>query len=265
MRKVFDAIKNFFVTVKPSEKLKYSFDYYGKESLNFGIVLKDLVHIIYRSHKLDNDDIKELFDHLDEKGLRRPKTIIHMNKNGYGGWASFFLTNAIEEYNASFSYGFDFYHPFHPSLRTYLDGHNPFKPKSDIDNQKWGNSDALKLFDFGRKDGPDGGIDELERILQVVIDPKAQPVLFHCQGGRHRTGMIAMIIRNFQGGIWVNGLKTAMKIDGKKYFLAPYEYEYYRHNKELMRSENIDFVREYVKTESFAALKARFREFSHVH
>jgi len=41
---------------------------------------------------------------------------------------------------------------------------------------------------------------ELARFLQIVDDPANQPVYVHCQGGRHRTGVMTAVFRMTKDG-----------------------------------------------------------------
>ena len=81
-------------------------------------------------------------------------------------------------------------------------------------------------------------------------------MLFHCHGGRHRTGMVAMMLRHIQGGWWVNGPKT------KRYGmnLSPLEYEYYKFNRSMFRRENIKFVRKFSQDQRFLEIKIRYQD-----
>lgn len=238
------------ITVPPADKtLLYSAENRYVSSLNFGVLVENPYYTLYRSSKMDEGSLKKLYTHLTKYSLPYPKTIIYMNRQGYGGYASVFQKNAIQEYEGSLEYGFEFFHPYRYDYRTYLEGKNPYQPHDDIDKKKYVNDTAVKYFGLIGDGKEDGGVDAFIRIMELVLDPNRQPVLFHCYGGRHRTGMVALMIRNIQGGEWVNGPTVTMTIGGKKYQLNPAEYEYYRHNRSFMRKENIDFVREFVAKE----------------
>jgi tyrosine-protein phosphatase SIW14 len=49
--------------------------------------------------------------------------------------------------------------------------------------------------------GADGAIDTraIQRALRLVMDPALWPVLLHCDGGRHRTGIVTAALRRSQG------------------------------------------------------------------
>jgi hypothetical protein len=221
----------------------------SKSSLNFGLVIENDTYTLYRSMQMNKDKLEELYEHLEENQLPYPKTVIYMNKQGYGGYADFFSESAIEEYEESFKYGYEFFHPYRYDYRTYLSGHSPYTPDGDIDQKKYFGKHALKYFGLKQDGKADGDIEAFIRIMEIVLDPTKQPVLFHCYGGRHRTGMVALMIRYIQGGEWINGPKVKMSLGGTKYFFNPAEYEYYLHNKIMMRKENIDFVRTFAAKE----------------
>ena len=124
--------------------------------------------------KVRNKGLKKLHKYLNSKDLERPKTIIYMNKHGYKMPFLF----ALNEYYLQGDYGFKFYHSF-GLHRTYLDGHNPYMPKDDIDKEDKLGSEAKDLFEL-LDDGLDGDVDDLVRILEIVLNPDNQPVLFHC-------------------------------------------------------------------------------------
>ena len=220
---------------------------------NFGVVVENDNYTIYRSSSLGKLGLKYISKYLDKHDMAFPKTIIYMNKQGY----SFPLYYAIEEYKYSLSgkYGeFEFFHPF-SELRTYVDGENPYEANEDIDT-------AITLGPIGRRyfelrdDGVDGGVETVLNILKLILDTNRQPVLFHCMGGLHRTGMIGMSLRYMQGGFWVDGPKT--EAHGME--LNPAEYEYYKYNPVLFREVNIQFIRKFSRDPRFLELKKEYGE-----
>ncbi|MBT3981724.1 MAG: hypothetical protein HOE90_10250 [Bacteriovoracaceae bacterium] len=265
-------------------------------SLNFGVVVNNETHQIYRSAKLGTEGLAELKLHLEASDLPFPKTIIYMNSDGYGksysygelkqaydSSDSFFGgvisagrrgtsgAYALEEFMEADSFGYDFHHSFgSESESTYVDGFSPYAPHEDIDGQDLLGDQASKLFSPGRSaNGRDGGIDEFNRVMDLVLDPNNQPVLFHCRGGHHRTGMVGLIIRYLQSDQWLEGpLKFARPKNlwdaGKSVeifsMLNPAEYEYYTHNTTVFRPENLVFAKAYRKSSDFASLQKRYRE-----
>lgn len=219
--------------------------------LNFGVVANDENYQIYRSAELGNDGLERIESILKSKGLPFPKTIIYMNDEGYQGLFPEFSAFAVEEFKAQEKYGFKFYHPFDYNYRTYLDGVNPYEPSEDIDKKDNLNSEAKELFGVIEDEKKDGGIDSLVRILKLVLDKDKQPVLFHCHGGRHRSGIIAMLVRHLQGGKWKTGSKRFVY----GHWLSPLEYEYFEYNRLLFKFENIKFVRKFVQSSAFREIQ----------
>ncbi|MBI2603520.1 MAG: tyrosine-protein phosphatase [Deltaproteobacteria bacterium] len=218
--------------------------------LNFGVVVRNENYTIYRSAALGSSGLKLLSWYMNANDLPFPKTIIYMNKDGYA-FPQYF---ALQEYFKSNDYGFTFHHPF-GDLRTYVDGDNPYYPKDDIDTASVLGKEARRYFEL-RDDGVDGGLQTVLNVLDVVLNPANQPVLIHCQGGRHRTGMLAMILRYLQGGFWVNGPRTRKQ--GLE--LNPAQYEYYVFNKLLFREENIKFIEAFSEDDRFKALRDQYGE-----
>lgn len=197
---------------------------------NFGVVAANEHYHIYRSAELGKHGLEELKELLDDAQLPFPKTIIYMNAEGY----AFPLYFAIDEYKAQDDYGYTFFHSF-GTPRTYLDGHNPYEPRDVIDKRRYLGHFARKYFDFG--DGNVcGGVEALILILNLILDQTRQPVLFHCLGGMHRTGMVAMILRSMQKMPWEEIVA-----------------EYHAHNP-FPRQENLDFVLQFTKEPVFHKL-----------
>tara|TARA_B100001964_G_C13822127_1_gene417778 strand:- start:49 stop:594 length:546 start_codon:yes stop_codon:yes gene_type:complete len=171
-----------------------------------------------------------------------------MNKTGY----KFPFYFALDEYHQKNKYSFNFFHSFGEE-RTYLNGHNPYETDEDIDS-KWNlGRHGRKHFKL-RDDGVDGDVSDFFRVLQMVLNEENQPVLFHCHGGRHRTGMIAMAIRYIQEGPWLEGHHhSRWGMD-----LNPAEYEYYKFNKLLFRKENVEFIRQLNTDHNFLLLKEKY-------
>lgn len=229
--------------------------------LNFGLVLKNDAHTIYRSEHLGTDQLKNLQKYLEDEHLPFPEIVIHMNRHGFKRTFPMFSHFALQEYELSGKYGYMFYHPFHYAYRTYLDGHNPYEPEKNIDGDKYLGDDAQDYFGMIDHPEPDGGTDAFLRIMHLVLGSD-QPVLFHCTGGRHRTGMIAMGIRYLQGGEWINGKKRKVTVNifGPKLELNPAQYEYYLHNKTQFRVENLRFIEEFSKEPAFEELRRMYQD-----
>jgi protein tyrosine/serine phosphatase len=111
----------------------------------------------------------------------------------------------------------------------------------------------------------DGGIESFRRIMSIVLDKSKQPVLFHCYGGKHRTGIIALAVRYIQGGNWTK-IRPTVVLPG----LPPYKkdilidndakMEYLLYNPSNPRQENFDFINEYSKSADFKKLVKQYQE-----
>jgi hypothetical protein len=217
-------------------------------SIRFGVLVSNDKYQIYRSSLLGEDGLKKLDKHLIKNDLLFPNTIIYMNYAGY----EFPFYFALDEYELQGYYGYELFHSF-GTPKTYLEGYDPYNPQDDIDKKNALGRKAKKLFE-PKEDGLDGDVDDFFLILNMVLDPKRQPVLFHCFGGRHRTGMIAMAIRYLQGGYWLDGPKRKEK----GMWLNPAQSEYYEFNHTFFREENIKFIERVSQDLRFIKLKSRY-------
>lgn len=204
---------------------------------NFGVVVNNSNYTIYRSSALGIKGINFLKGHLKKKGLPFPKTIVYMNHHGRTGFVK-------EEISLQKKYGYTFHHPW-GSTKTYLDGEDPRYPRKDVD-----------------KDGVlDGDVEDFYRIVDIILDPNNQPVLFHCLGGRHRTGMVNLALRYIQEGNWVHGPKKRKFVFPRmSVVLNPAEREYVEHNVVLFRLSNVKFIRSISKTDRFAELREKYQD-----
>lgn len=203
--------------------------------LNFGTLIYGDTYKIYRSAELGNLGLKELKDTLDKECKEFPKTIIYMNAEGY----AFPLYYAFEEWKSRDEYGYRYIHPFGEE-RSYVNGENPYEFQDVIDREIYFGLIARKFFKEG--DGqPCGGINTVIKLLHIIIEPANNPVLFHCLGGFHRTGMIAMCIRLMQG--W--DLEKIIE-------------EYRDFNPLFYRSKNVEFLERFKDSEEFKDLRILF-------
>lgn len=239
-----------------AENLRFS----KQGPLNFGLVIKNGNHTIYRSERLGNAGLVELARYLKKENMPFPKTILHLNRHGFKRRLPFLTLFALQEYESQKKFNFRYFHPFNYKFRTYLDGRNPYEPQIDIDGKKYLNSQARKYFGTIDDNKKDGGIEAFMRVMNLILGAKS-PVLFHCTGGRHRTGMVAMAIRYLQGGQWIHGEKYQVRIGrvGPKVELNPAQYEYYLHNKVSFRRKNIEFVEEFYNDQLFSELEEKYR------
>ncbi|MFK7824885.1 MAG: tyrosine-protein phosphatase [Oligoflexales bacterium] len=251
---LFSAGMYFTSTEVLSEPLINSFGQLKKLWLyNFGVVVNNENYTIYRSGALGRKGIDEVMMQLEDLGLPAPKTIIYMNSHGYKWPLSF----AIEEYALQSTYGYTFHHSFGPpEEHTYLDGYDPSKTAQDrkVDAQRKLGAVAKKYFKGSLNAKNLGDTESFKRVLELALNQANQPVLIHCFGGKHRTGMVSMAIRYLQGGEWIKGEK-------KKFLnwdLNPAQYEYTRYNKLLFRKENIEFIEKISESEYFLDMKERY-------
>jgi hypothetical protein len=122
----------------------------------------------------------------------------------------------------------------------------------------------------------EGGRESFYKVLEYILTFNGA-VDFHCIGGMHRTGMIALMIRNLQGGQWTAPHAKQIQVTRKvKHQLAgaqwpvPYaspvvaqlrnaaEVEYVKHNHTNFRQENLDAVAELSQDKRFECLKSAF-------
>lgn len=216
--------------------------------IHLGTVIHNDQYQIYRSAYLNNIGFDIFRKHLKKHQRKFPKTIIYMNKLGY----RFPIYFALQEHRLQRYYDFKFYHSF-GEVRTYLDGTDPYRASEDIDSSSYLGKEARKHFSY-KDDKIDGGIREFKTILELILDPNNQPVLFHCYGGLHRTGIVALALRYLQGGHWTG--KRTFRRWGMDLNLA--EYEYYQYNRILFRKENVLFIRQFSREPYFAKLKKRY-------
>ena len=219
---------------------------------NFGLLVHNSRHTIYRSAELGKSGLEKLTGWLASEGLPFPEVIVSMNHDGYRYLPPFPSHYAIEEYEQAASYGYAFYHAFGYAYRTYLDGENPERPSHNIDRAIYITPAYRAVFGFHDEGKPTGGMDAFYRVLDLVLGTD-KPVLFHCTGGMHRTGMVALAIRYIQGGAWLTGDYT------RRHFNAA-QFEYYQHNRVLIRQANLDFVERWSHSAEFEAYRKRYQD-----
>ena len=229
-----------------------------KKELNFGVVVNNSNYTIYRSAKLGAKGLKTLYRSLKELNLPIPKTIIYMNDEGYKKGLLDYITTkgnplfSLEQYNLSDVYGFKYYHSFLYEERTYLDGYSPMFPREDIDLENKLGSLAVDLFGPNPNDGPDRDLEDFYFILDLILDPSHGPVLFHCLGGMHRTGIMGLALRYLQGEQWVKNSLGRGENKAQK--------EYRKYNRFIPRKENFNFINTISNTERFKSYISEYQE-----
>jgi hypothetical protein len=78
------------------------------------------------------------------------------------------------------------------------------------------------------------------RVLGTVVDPRRQPVLVHCDGGRHRAGMVCALVRVLQGWDVAAAVREYLDLA----YPAPFP-------------DNVEFVARCARSEPFRALARR--------
>jgi len=216
---------------------------------NFGLLVNNSHYQIYRSAALGRSGLSELESYLKKRGLPFPKTIIYMNHDGYKKTRLRSKLFALEELAESEKYGFEYYHSFRRDYSTYLDTYDPSNPKKNVNKRKYINEILPEMEIFG-------DMDAFYRVLDLVLGGE-QPVLFHCTGGHHRTGMVALAIRYLQGREWRGG-----KYPGplRRPYLNKAQYEYYKHNLVQFQSKNLDFIEAWSQTTAFGEYSRHYSD-----
>ena len=255
----------FLVSFSSFAELQYQIGTKLDKKLNLGVLKNNQTYTIYRSRRLGSQGLSKLRKILIDNNLPFPKTIISMNDEGYGDKGNY----VTEEYELQGDYGFNLFHAFQDTdQRTYIDGQNPRIPKEDIDKKgKLRNISAISYFQLeidAPTDQLDGGLESFYRVLDIILDEKNQPVLFHCHGGKHRTGMIAMALRYIAGdGLGLSQEKTIVE-DVKAKNDIEIEYKGYATKVALFfsgpRKENLNFMRWLVTTPRFQSYVLKYRE-----
>ena len=250
------------------------------EPLNFGVLVHNEHHKIYRSQALGRDGIDLLFDFLDQKQMARPTTVIFMNRHGYRyfippenlrTWGpKFYRVHAFAyEQELAFSQGgkypnVSFFHPLNSN--TYLSGRDPLNDLVSYPINLIADSDIAEFFQnkYPQIHEVRSLRSNFFHILNIILNAN-EPVLFHCTGGLHRTGMISLAIRTLQGNLWTKPFKKPLVIqtgilnhDFELRNLA--ELEYYLHNPYRFRRGNIYSMRELTKYQEFRNLQLKFKD-----
>ena len=96
--------------------------------------------------------------------------------------------------------------------------------------------EGIKLFQLGMAGNKEPFVeissDLITEAMKVVINPENQPILIHCNRGKHRTGCLVGVLRRLQG--W----SLAIIFDEYRKFAAPKE-----------RSMDQQFIELYDQTE----------------
>ena len=246
---------------------------------NFGVVLDGM---IYRSGKLGRAGMRQVIKILEDDDQPPPMSIASIHVMGFGGSGG---TYNLEELEESQARGITFLHSYHPDpkLTVYMDGTDPSKIVEDDPHH--GNIYDPKTV---AKFLPDkkvrekllidksmeknriilGDTQDFFQSIENMIDAP-WPLLIHCKGGRHKTGMFSLVFeylawqssldQQYGGNVSVPAYKNRFAnwwggkgsfwnfLFGGPFhvpnFLAPAEANYARHNMSVFRRKNIDFIR----------------------
>ncbi|MFK7826652.1 MAG: hypothetical protein AB8G05_21100 [Oligoflexales bacterium] len=258
-----------------TKNLKHSIRKY-----NFAVVLD---RMIYRSSLLGKKGMKEIWSNLKKNGVPRPKSIASIHVMGFGGVGGNYNLEELEE---SKKQGLTFLHSYHydKHLTVYMDGTDPSKIVENDPHH--GN---IYVQETVNRFIPDENIQKKLRIAESIAENRhlsgdtedflqsieniidaPWPILIHCKGGRHKTGMFAIIFeylayksamkaeysedvsvpayKNRFANWWSRGHGSLWQalFDGpfhEHHLLRPAETNYAFHNSSVFRRKNIDFVR----------------------
>lgn len=247
-------------------------------SYNFGVILDGF---IYRSKSLGKKGVEEVSKLFAEQNIIPLKSIASIHVMGFGGpYGSYNLEEMAECEKREMT----FLHSFHfdPSKTIFMDGTDP--SHVDESGSQHGNIFKQDLFDefipdkkvqlslrtkeilaSGRKNR--GDTMDFLTSLENLIDA-SWPILIHCKGGRHKTGMFAMIFQYLLDNLmmdprvahpiripayknrisdwWTQRAGFTQIFAGDFYSklnLAFAEEAYYVHNNGAFRLENLTFIR----------------------
>jgi hypothetical protein len=148
-----------------------------------------------------------------------------------------------------------------------LHGHNPLIDETEYLASNYTDNESSEAFAVERGSFIPARKENFYRILELVLSSEG-PVLFHCTGGIHRTGMVGMAVRNLQGGVWTEEFAEPIRIvsysnfsGGQEIILNNYaEVEYVMHNHYQVRLENFEAVRQLAQEDRFKQLYERYHE-----
>ena len=262
---------------------QFSVNQHAFSKYNFGVVVNNSRHRLYRSKALGQLGSRELFSHMKKHGLSTPNLVIFMNKQGYkqpsnqnGGLFGIGISPRVEDGVFAFEEGetfskfgvfpeVSFFHPLNSPV--YLTGQDVLHDDLAFPIDDYVDQDIKKYFESQIRTAGIGDHilakkENFYFILKLVLETP-DPVLFHCTGGRHRTGMIAMAIRHMQGGYWTKPFRQEIKVKipninhlvGLRNLA---EIEYYLHNKKFVREKNLISLRTLSRESRFKELAKKY-------
>lgn len=220
------------------------------EGYHFNALRLTKGHEVMRSKILGGRSLLDLADRYDIN------SVIFVNKSGfYKNKKDEYL--GLEEYLLKEQLGIRYFHPF-GMKSVYVDGKNPLFERSKFYplHEYLDHYAARAIFNDESLIANRNITVKFENIMnamRIVLNKKNQPILIHCSGGKHRTGMLVMLLRWLQGGWWINGPKASVRFLMDKVshryedqFLSPLEYEYFLYARGKERWENIEFIRSFI-------------------
>lgn len=274
----------------------HSNECYGQSDLNFGVLIYNRYYKIYRSSGLGTRGLSALKDHLLSNKLDFPTRILYLNSVGYApsaphSWLglkrlasesskqifystrekitsqSFYGAGSFateERLISSTSEGREEYFPFEfldgTEKDIYLTGENPVN--HNLTPEEFSSDHGTTLLRNGDRMA-------FYQVLEEILTHDG-PLLFHCQGGIHRTGMTALMLRYLQGGKWTdrNLLDESQRtILFNRYNIMPAEtalisnhaeLEYFLHNPINFRQSNLEAISAISEDARFKCLQYEF-------
>ncbi len=100
---------------------------------------------------------------------------------------------------------------------------------------------GMKFFRIPMTTGDRPATEAVTQFLKIVNDPANQPVYVHCQGGRHRTGVMTAVYRMTQDGWTSDRAYAEMKLFNFEGFpghptLKRFVYDYYTERSALKQA-----------------------------
>ena len=253
---------------------------YTIRKYNFAVVLENMV---YRSSLLGKKGMREVWATLKKAGVPRPKSIASIHVMGFGGVGG---TYNLEELEEAEKKGITFLHSYHynKNLTVYMDGTDPSKIVEndphhgniyiqETVNRFIPDENIQKKLKIDKSIAENrylsGDTEDFLQSLENMIDAP-WPILIHCKGGRHKTGMFAMVFeylayksamkaeyseeisipayKNRFANWWSRGHGNLWQVlfggpFHENHLLRPAETNYAFHNLSIFRRKNIDFVR----------------------
>jgi len=146
----------------------------------------------------------------------------------------------------------NYYRGAQPGTRDYSDLAS-IGVKTVIDLTRDGRSDeqglvesaGMKFYRIPLTTSDRPSDDAIEQFLKVVNDPANFPVFVHCQGGRHRTGVMTAVYRMTQNGWTADRAYEEMKQYHFEGFpshpvLKKFVFDYYTQMNKLQRADLAD-------------------------